>query len=131
MGSRVRRPSPCLLVLALASGCIGNISDLSPGARGGGPADELEVPGAAVIPSAIPMRRLTRLEYRNSLADLFPVEPPDLLQLPADSELGSFQSTARQSLNPVLLTKYLDATAAWSARLVPHLPALFPCGAAA
>lgn len=54
------------------------------------------------------LRRLNRLEYSNSLRDLFGVEFPFTAELPADSVAAGFDNIgAALSVSPVLLESYL------------------------
>jgi hypothetical protein len=63
-----------------------------------------------------PLRRLTRIEVRNTLADVFGVEPPALTDLPDDGDTGRFRNTIGQSLTAALVEKYLDVAAGISER---------------
>lgn len=62
---------------------------------------------AGTPPSPL-LRRLTRIEYANSLRDLFGLEFPFTADLPADSQVGGFTNVGEAlSLPPVLLESYL------------------------
>jgi hypothetical protein len=63
----------------------------------------LTQPGATAV-----LRRLNRLEYVNSLSDLFGIEFPFAAELPADSVAAGFDNSgAALSVSPVLLESYL------------------------
>lgn len=63
----------------------------------------------AAVSVAIPvLRRLTRVEYANSLRDLFGIRFPFTDELPADGQAGGFDNNGDAlSLTPVLLETYL------------------------
>ena len=77
-----------------------------------------------------PLRRLTRTEYRNTVADLFGVPAPRDSDLPDDTadSLG-FATTTSQSLSPEGALKYFDVAATVGGTLFAKLPDLFPCAA--
>jgi hypothetical protein len=65
----------------------------------------LTQPGATAV-----LRRLNRLEYVNSLRDLFGIEFPFATELPADSVTAGFDNIgAALAVSPVLLESYLKA----------------------
>lgn len=64
-------------------------------------------PAAAAVATPV-LRRLTRVEYANSLRDLFGVEFPFAADLPADGQAAGFDDIGDAlSLSPVLVDSYL------------------------
>jgi hypothetical protein len=62
---------------------------------------------ALAIPAPV-LRRLNRIEYSNSLRDLFGIEFPFITELPADGQAEGFDNIGDAlSLSPVLLESYL------------------------
>lgn len=143
---------PVLLGLGLlAVGCMGGIEEHgeeiaagpvtgptvaagSPGpAPGAGPLvpSPAEPPacGGPGRPGPTPLRRLTREEYRNTIADLFGVAAPPEADLPEDARFNGFTTTAGQALTPSSAVKYFEVAGAVAASLVPKLPSLLPCAA--
>lgn len=73
------------------------------------PAGHAVAAAEAPAPSA-PLRRLTRLEYANSLRDLFGIEFPFTVELPADGQAEGFDNNGDAlALTPLLLESYLKA----------------------
>src|SRR5580704_220940 len=65
-------------------------------------------PPPAVAIQVPALRRLTRIEYANSLRDLFGTEFPFVTELPADGQAAGFDNIGDAlSLSPVLLDSYL------------------------
>ncbi len=84
--------------------------------------------GAIANVGPTPLRRLTRVEYRNTVADLFGVPSPSNADLPDDAadSLG-FTTTTSQSLSPEGALKYFDVAASVGSALIAKLPDVFPC----
>jgi hypothetical protein len=137
----------CLLGAgAIGAGCTGSISDgdgssdpggsPQPGGPGGpvtsGPAAK---PGAgalgdsASVPGAAPVRRLTRLEYDNSIKDLLGVS----MSISKDAQLGDAESGNAGFVRGGSITggddarNVMNASAALSDSLVPRLGSFLPC----
>ena len=72
-----------------------------------------------------PLRRLTRIEYQNSIRDLLDVTIDAAKWLPKDESSGGFDNITVGELSPVLMSRYLSAaqkiarTAVGRARGVP------------
>jgi hypothetical protein len=69
-----------------------------------------QAPSSTVSASlAVPVvRRLTRIEYSNSIRDLFGVDFPFIAELPSDAQAAGFDNIGdAMSLSPVLLESYL------------------------
>ena len=109
----MKRHLSALLWLALgASGCQGNFGDLSKGGSGsmGGPGDA-GGPGAsctdgtAAAPTLPPrIRRLTKLEIRNTVADLFGVTAANLTsEIEADPRPQGYSTGDERSVNPAYM----------------------------
>jgi hypothetical protein len=85
-------------------------------------------PCVTAAPPPSPLRRLTRLEYNNSVRDLLGVNLAPADKFPADVVAGGFTNNASLlSVSPLLAEKYLEAAEALSAEAVKNLPALLPC----
>ena len=103
--------------LSILAGCTGTIGDAASGgfARDGGPVDGArafvcQTPGQITVGSS-PVRRLTNVEYDNTVRDLFGGDIPTLPAQPTDAVLkGSFENDAL-SLGPsdVRIARYETA----------------------
>lgn len=104
------------VVSAFVAGC-GDAGDTSRLTRENGADDgaPTNAPTCAASEDA-PLRRLTRIEVRNTIADVFGVEAPALTDLPDDGDSGRFRNTIGQTLTPALVEKYLDVAAAVAAK---------------
>ncbi len=145
-GQRTVAITGTVLLLGLSSGCYVGVGE-SPAAqgdteggtetRGGDPADADGSDGSdggepaqacADAPmGATVLRRLTADEYRNTIGDLFGVEPPPLEMLPTDGRPRDFRSTAGQMLTPATTMKYFDAARFVAERRAAADPQWFPC----
>ncbi len=117
---------------AAASGCEGVISDPGAAAGGGGRLDGVDVPlSCAERPAPAPLARLTNLEYRNTVADLFRgVAMPDIA-LPADNVVEGFDNNATgQTSSPALIEAYRDGARQIARQVVANLTAVLPCSPA-
>jgi hypothetical protein len=106
------------------------------------PADELRVPPAAMgnlmtwikrdafgldplnpDPGRVTVRRLNRVEYRNTVRELTGVDYDTQLEFPPDDTGQGFDNLADVlTISPMLLERYLDAAQAIIARAVPAQP---------
>ncbi len=136
---------PFVTLAALAGGCYHGID----GAAAGGDAAASESAGAPSSASSesgddsgtpagvcddaplgiTPLRRLTVAEYRNTIADLFAIEPPAAETLPADLRIYDFRTTADQLLSAGTAAKYFDAAKLVADGLDATSPGWFPCAA--
>ena len=75
-----------------------------------------------------PLRRLTRVEYRNTVADLFEIAAPSNADLPDDgADSQGFTTTTSQPISPEGALKYFEVATTVGESLMAKLPALFPC----
>jgi len=75
-----------------------------------------------------PLRRLTRIEYRNTVADLFDITAPWNAALPDDAaDSKGFTTTTSQPIGPEGALKYFEVATTVGEELAGKLPALFPC----
>jgi hypothetical protein len=75
-----------------------------------------------------PLRRLTRVEYRNTVADLFDIAPPSSADLPDDgADSRGFTTTTSQPISPEGALKYFEVATTVGENLMAKLPALFSC----
>jgi hypothetical protein len=72
-------------------------------------------------PGTITVRRLNRVEYRNTIRDLLGVDFPTQAEFPADDSAHGFDTNADVlSLSPLLLEKYLSAAQTIVTKAVPQ-----------
>jgi Protein of unknown function (DUF1592)/Protein of unknown function (DUF1588)/Protein of unknown function (DUF1587)/Protein of unknown function (DUF1595)/Protein of unknown function (DUF1585) len=114
-------------VLLLAAGCSHGKTDAS-----GGIVGPLPPAGGALCvtaePVPTPLRRLTRLEYNNTVRDLLAVNLAPADGFPPDEIAGGFSNNASVlTISPLLAEKYMDAAEALAAEAIKNLPALVPC----
>src|SRR5262245_23748121 len=84
-------------------------------------------PCVTAAPSPSPLRRLTRVEYNNTVRDLLGVDLSPADAFPADQVTGGFANNATVlAISPLLAEKYLEAAEALAAEAVKK-PALVPC----
>ena len=107
--------------IIIAIGCDGVIMDPrgesggGAGGSGGGtdPASEpLRCDASDLRPAEAPLRRLTPVEYRNSVRDLFAGVALPEVELVASSEVAGFDNNADgQVVSPLLIEQYQTAAA--------------------
>src|SRR5689334_9411722 len=112
-----RHLSTVLWVALAASGCQGTIGDGIPGSGGsgsggsnpdggpGGPGTATCTDGTAVAPPLPPrIRRLTKLEIRNTVTDLFGVTAANLTdEIEADPRPQGYSTGDERSVNPAYM----------------------------
>lgn len=103
--------------LALATACTAPAGAL----RSAAPA-----PARAAAPGP-PPRRLSRAEYRNTIADLFGVAPPAAGDLPEDGVDDGFTTTRQQHLGAAAWRRYDEVAAEIASGLARRLPRYMPC----
>ena len=113
-------------------GTIADPGEVTPGADGGeiiasggdmgGEAEEPEL-------KPMPLRRLTRLEYRNTVRDLFDGDVTlELDDLPQDTEVGGFDNNAQASaVDSVLMRAYLEVSETIAAEVVTEIEGFESC----
>jgi hypothetical protein len=141
-----------LFGLLLAASCAGRAGEASPGTAGGGgsigmggAAGTVTPPPPGPGPQAIascrpemqtlvgptPLRRISSLEYRNAVRDLFG-ETTDLTAasgFPSDEKVGSFVSNVKTTLSPTNNEGYMSAAEAVSSRFVSRFATASGCAA--
>jgi Protein of unknown function (DUF1592)/Protein of unknown function (DUF1588)/Protein of unknown function (DUF1587)/Protein of unknown function (DUF1595)/Protein of unknown function (DUF1585) len=115
-------------VALCAIGC--NASSTHPGGGSAG------TPGSVVPedapPGFAPVRRLTHIEYDNTVADLLGDTTAPASKFPADVAQDGFTNNARAlSVSPALTEQYLAAASTLSRNATTNLPSLLGCDAAA
>ena len=104
----------------------------SAGATNGGGSGGSSVGGTGlkcdtVAVGATPMRRLTHVEYENSVADLLGISIKPAADFPSDTQIGIFDNSAAAQTIPSLLAEgYLDASVKL-AQGVTNIPTLVGC----
>jgi hypothetical protein len=104
----------------------------SSGADAGAGATDPSAPGSqcgsALAPLPAPIARLTDLEYRNTISDLFPAVTAPALQLPPDNVVEGFDNNAKaQTPSPSLIEQYRINAQAIAAAVLAKLGAVLPC----
>lgn len=85
--------------------------------------DVFGIDAANPDPGHVTIRRLNRVEYRNTIRDLMGVEHPTKDEFPADDSGYGFDNIGDVlSLSPLLLEKYLKAAEAIVAEVLPASP---------
>jgi hypothetical protein len=111
---------PALLALA---GCVGDIGD------GDDPLGEAVDP--VCNPGPAPMRRLTRWEYNNTVADLLgDTTAPASSFVPEAGQFGFDNAAAGATLSDVVVEQFESAARELAANAVTDLPALLACDVA-
>src|SRR5690349_16393114 len=107
---------PFVTLAALACGCYrgidgaaagadadaGDSADATTSASSADSGDDTGAPAGVCADASLgvtPLRRLNVDEYRNTIADLFAIEPPPAETLPADQRIYDFRTTADQLLS--------------------------------
>src|SRR5262245_5634539 len=128
-----------ILVAALGGGCGGTIEgegmpDDDPGrAPGPGgvdqPAPGMASGGGAAVdrPARTPLRRLTRVQYDNTIRDLLGITGNPGAPLGLDEEDGGFASNAKAPLKELQIERYQQIAEDLAARAVTNLAKLAPC----
>jgi hypothetical protein len=92
-----------------------------------GPEPAADEPACADAPRS-PLRRLTRVEYDNSVRDLLGVTLAPGADFPPEEITGGFTNNATvQTVSPLLAEKYMQAAESLAAAAARNLPALLPC----
>lgn len=83
---------------------------------------------APLDPGPAMPRRLTTVEYHNTVRDLLGVELGDAITFPPDEESLGFDNNARAlQVGPLHTERYMAAAEAITARIRPHLADHLPC----
>jgi Protein of unknown function (DUF1592)/Protein of unknown function (DUF1588)/Protein of unknown function (DUF1595)/Protein of unknown function (DUF1587)/Protein of unknown function (DUF1585) len=79
-------------------------------------------------PGPSPLRRLTRVEYLNTVRDLFGAPAPSDLDLPEEEQALGFRNSAEsRSVSDLLAGRWVSAAEKLAAAAVTRLPALLAC----
>ncbi|MBK6515875.1 MAG: DUF1592 domain-containing protein [Polyangiaceae bacterium] len=113
-----------VLAALVLVGCTGASSE--PAAPKSGPAPSA---AAAVAVAAVPLRRLTREEYNNTVRDLLADTTRPANAFPPDETVGGFESNGMAPVTALQVERYMDAAEALSTAAVGRLEALAPCAA--
>jgi hypothetical protein len=113
-----------------ASGGTADAGDPPPGGSDAESSDDGSTPAGACADAPLgvtPLRRLTANEYRNTVADLFDIEPPAIEALPTDMRVHDFRTTANQVLSAGTAAKYFEAAKLVVEARDDAAPGWFPC----
>jgi hypothetical protein len=129
-------PSVAGNATANAGANAGGKSGTQNGGGGAGAAPDVSRGGASacvtVEPEASPLRRLTRLEYDNTIRDLLGLDLKLAARFPPDAVAGGFSNNASVlTISPLLAEKYMEAAETLAAEVVEDLAAHLPCDPAA
>jgi hypothetical protein len=113
-----------VLAALVLVGCTGASSE--PAAPKSGPAPSA---AAAVAVAPVPLRRLTREEYNNTVRDLLADTTRPANAFPPDETVGGFESNGMAPVTALQVERYMDAAEALSTAAVGRLEALAPCAA--
>jgi hypothetical protein len=140
-----RRVTLVSLAVALLAGCQGNVDSMGPGkpddgkdptGTGGGTgttkpdkSGNQTPPPAGANAAVAPLRRLTAVQYRNTVRDLLGLaDAVPVSALPADEVIADrFFSNALTPLKSIDLDKYAGLAQGLAAKAVANLGALLPC----
>jgi hypothetical protein len=128
------------MVAASLAGCVGSI-DTGGSTKGGGkngPGGEPDPTTGVTGPSACksdqiglsPLRRLTRIEYDNSIKDLLGVDLGLSAHFSEDEFAGSFPGNYFTPISESQYSQYASAAASAAFKTVERLTQLLPCAAA-
>ena len=133
---RLRDPRPLLLVCAtFIAACVGQIGsdEDTVGGSGDGPGNKpdghSDEPVCEVLdPGSSPIRRLTRVEYDNTVRDLLGDETHPARGFVAEEEANGFDNQAAAlNVTQLLAEQYLEAAEALASAAVEDLPGLTGC----
>lgn len=97
----------------------------------GAPGDPLAVAcaDADVAPDSAPLRRLSRVEYINSVSTLFPNLPsPDFSGLPPEGQVNGFDNNVTtQTPSPILVAQYQKIAQSLGQAASANLAKVLPC----
>lgn len=91
----------------------------------GGSGGALECGSGEVIVGPTPLRRMTRLQYQNTVRDLLGVSDVGALDLPVDDRTEGFE--VGSTVSPLHVERYADAAERLSAAATENLDGLLPC----
>jgi hypothetical protein len=97
---------------------------VKPGVQAGSAPPAATCAGRPVEPQ---LRRMTRLQFQNSVRDLLNVTVDDVASLPPDDHQGSFASNIAAELDPVSFERYVSAIEALAAKATKSLEGLLGC----
>ncbi|MEJ7727951.1 MAG: DUF1592 domain-containing protein [Polyangiaceae bacterium] len=140
-GPKLRLLGPSIVLSAIAAACTGNIGDRLPGpggvggpGPGGGPDDkdpQAECAGAKLDVGASPMRRLTRVEYDNTVRDLLGDLTAPARDFAPDEKAGGFDANSGAAVSEAQVEQYVDAAEQLAtAAVADKLDAWLDCDAA-
>lgn len=121
------RTSLAALLLVGSAACTGLIGDDGEGGTGGPDDDAKAVSGLG----STPLRRLTRLQYDNTIHQLLGIDASYADAFSPDEKIGAFHSNAVAPVTELDVENYMSAAEAIAAQAVAEsLDSLVPCDAA-
>ena len=104
-----RRPLLVLLAVGAGAACTGTLEDVSTGSP-----DNPVAPGSCgeITPGASPIRRMTRLEYDNTVRDLLGDTTRPAQVFPPDEQgpVGFDNNAVNLKVSPVLAEQYMKVS---------------------
>jgi hypothetical protein len=118
--------SAALAAVAGLSACVGTVGGDAPSPPGGtppagaGPVDQ-------GVPDHVPLRRLTRAQYDNTVRDLLGLTGTPAAGFGIDEQEGGFNANSRAPLKELQIEKYQQAAEDLAAKAVANLARLTSC----
>jgi len=115
-----------LCAALLVGGCVGQITE--PGGEDG-PGGSPEGKAATGIGVAhVPLRRLTREQYDNTVRDLLGDTTRPASSFPPDEDTGGFEANNVAPVSALGVKRYMDAAEALASAALQRVDVLAPCG---
>ncbi len=132
------RGTIAFVACAALSGCTGELGAPPPGEEDPGktgPDDkENELPTVEecaevqeILVGLTPLRRMTRLQYNNTVRDLFGIENDPAEALSPDEKVGPFVSNSRTPITDLLVEQHLEVAVSLAAQLAPTRNEIVGC----
>ncbi len=119
LGARV---SSAVVLTALSVDCVGSANEAPA-------AEHRKAPTADARVAPVPLRRLTREEYNNTVRDLLGDTTRPANAFPPDETVGGFESNSIAPATSLLVELYMDAAEGLASRARARLDAIAPCSA--
>jgi hypothetical protein len=116
-----------------SAGSSGGSAGSSGGSAGSSGGSVVCTPGQATTATrtgALPLRRLTRTEYNNTVRDLLADTSDPAAKFSLDDTVGPLLNNVASAVNALMAEQYRDAAETLAARAVTNLTQLLPCNPA-
>jgi len=98
--------------------------------QGGGGQDPSTGPGTS-MPEHVPLRRLTRTQYNNTIRDLLGIEGDHAAVFGLDEREGGFDANSKAPVKELVLEKYREVAKDLASKAVATLDRIAPCASPA